>query len=126
MEFFRQEYCNGLSFPPSGDLRAPTPPPRDPIQVFCVSFTSRQILSLLSHQGSPVRVFIHLNINIRNVVGYLHSQPTFLLTLLPLSTFSSYLLLYLPTTKICFISFENECVSFFSHPQEHSCCAQKS
>ena len=44
--------------------------PRNPIWAFCVSCTSRGILSLLSHQGSLDRVFTDLNINIRNVVGY--------------------------------------------------------
>ena len=45
MEFFRQEYCRGKSFPSPGDL------PNPGIE-FCL-LHCRQILYRLSHQGSP-------------------------------------------------------------------------
>ena len=46
MGFSRLEYCSGLPFPPPGDL--PDPETAPGLQ-HC-----RQILSCLSHQGSPM------------------------------------------------------------------------
>ena len=46
--FSRQEYWNGLPFPPPGDL----PDPGIGTHIFCVSCTARQILY---HRGNPVR-----------------------------------------------------------------------
>ena len=65
VEFFRQEYWSGLSFPTPGDV---------PEQGSCLHL-GRQILYLLSHWGSPLAVYCLLE------KRYKYSQSTLCNTL---------------------------------------------
>ena len=49
MGFSQEEYWSGLPFPPPGDLPRPGIEPASP----ALAGNGRQILYLLSHQGSP-------------------------------------------------------------------------
>ena len=48
--FSRQEYWNGLPFPPPGDWFSR---PRNQTHISCISCIGRQILYHLTHQGNP-------------------------------------------------------------------------
>ena len=52
MGFFRQEYWNGLPFPPLGDLPNPGIEAASPM-----SPALQQVLYLLSRQGSPLNLW---------------------------------------------------------------------
>ena len=52
MGLFRQEYWNGLPYPPLGDLPNPGIEAASP-----VSPALQQVLYLLSYQGNPVNVW---------------------------------------------------------------------
>ena len=68
MGFSRQESWSGLPFPPPGDFPKPG---IEPVSPACPLHGSC-ILSLLSHQGSPIQVFKAIHFPLSTVLAEFH------------------------------------------------------